>query len=381
MSAVEAILAALVGHPSVCGTPNGAILAYVRDYLAGHGVESVLVPGPEGDRANLFASIGPKVAGGLVLSAHLDVVPAPAERWLGDPFTLRSEGERLIGRGAVDMKGFVACVLASVPALVARKLTRPVHIALSYDEELGCVGVRHLIARLPELCPAPLGCVVGEPTTLRPVLRHKGKIAQRLTVTGKAGHSSRPDLADNAIHYAAELVRAVHAEARRHAAEGPYAEAFEPPYSTLQVGTIHGGTGINIVPERCVLEMEARAIAGQKPESLLAFLPAEAERIRAAAADDGHRVSIAIETLSAYPALALADDDRLVALTEAASGRPRQGAVSFGTEAGLFQAAGIPAIVCGPGDIDRAHKPEEFITRAELAGAMAMIERLADGLA
>lgn len=381
MSAVEAILAALVGHPSVCGTPNGAILAYVRDLLASHGVESIVVPGPEGDRANLFATIGPKVPGGLVLSAHLDVVPAPAERWLGDPFTLRSDGERLIGRGAVDMKGFVACVLASVPALVARKLSRPVHIALSYDEELGCVGVRHLIARLPELCPAPLGCVVGEPTNLRPVLRHKGKIAQRLTVTGKAGHSSRPDLADNAIHYAAELVRAIQAEARRHAAEGPYAEAFEPAYSTLQVGTIHGGTGINIVPERCVLEIEARAIAGQQPEALVAFLPDAAERIRAAAADDGHDVTIAIETLTTYPALALAEDHQLAAVTEAASRQPRQSAVSFGTEAGLFQAAGIPAIVCGPGDIDRAHKPEEFITRTELAGALAMIERLADGLA
>ena len=380
MTSVETALADLVAFPSVCRTPNAAIIAHVRGYLAGHGVESVIVPGPEGDRSNLFATIGPREPGGIILSAHLDVVPAAPEGWVGQPFALRRDGDRLIGRGAVDMKGFVASVLASVPDLASRRLTRPIHIALSYDEEVGCVGVRHLIARLPELCPRPAGCIVGEPTDLHPVLRHKGKIAQRVTVDGKAGHSSRTDLGDNAIHYAAELMAAVHAEARRHAAQGPFADSFAPPCSTIQVGTVQGGTGINIVPAECIFEVEARAIAGQAPAGLLAFLPREAERIRAAAVADGHNVAFGFETMSDYPPLDLPDEDPLVGLTEDVCGKPRQQAVSFGTEAGLFQAAGIPAIVCGPGDVNRAHKPEEYITDAELAGAMAMIARIADRL-
>lgn len=377
---VETILAELVGFPSVCRTPNGAIIEHVRAYLAGHGVDSVTVPGPEGDRANLFATIGPRVEGGVILSAHLDVVPAPPEGWLGDPFRLRRDGERLIGRGAVDMKGFAACVLASVPALVHRKLARPLHIALSYDEEVGCVGVRHLIARLPELCPPVLGCIVGEPSGLRPVLAHKGKIAQRVTVQGKAGHSSRTDLGDNAIHYAAGLVAAIHEEALRHVRQGPFAETFAPPYSTIQVGVIEGGTGINVVPAQCVFEVEARAIAGQEPAALLGFLPAVAARIWRDAAATGHKVGFGFETLSEYPPLALDEADPLVAFTETASGAPRRAAVSYGTEAGLFQQTGIAAIVCGPGDVDRAHKPEEYVTDAELAGAMAMIARIADRL-
>jgi len=377
---VETVLADLVGFPSVCRTPNGAIIEHVRAYLAGHGVDSVIVPGPEGDRANLFATIGPKVEGGIILSAHLDVVPAAPEGWVGDPFKLRRDGERLIGRGTVDMKGFAACVLASVPNLVATPLARPVHIALSYDEEVGCVGVRHLIARLPELCPPVLGCIVGEPSGLRPVLAHKGKIAQRVTVHGKAGHSSRTDLGDNAIHYAAGLISAIHDEALRHATQGPFAEAFVPPYSTLQVGVIKGGTGINIVPAQCVFEVEARAIAGQEPSALLGFLPGVAERIAREAAATGHKVDFSLETMSDYPPLALDESDPLVAFTEAVSGEARQAAVSYGTEAGLFQRAGIAAIVCGPGDVDRAHKPEEYITDGELAGAMAMIAGVADRL-
>lgn len=377
---VEEMLADLVAFPSVCRTPNGAIIEHVRAYLASHGVSSTIVPGPEGDRFNLFASIGPALPGGIILSAHLDVVPAATEGWIGEPFKLRRDGDRLIGRGAVDMKGFAACVLASVPMLVARKLSRPVHIALSYDEEVGCVGVRHLIAALPGLCPPPAGCIVGEPSGMHPVLRHKGKIAQMVTVHGKAGHSSRTDLGDNAIHYAAELIAAVQRESLRHAAEGPFAPAFAPPYSTLQVGTIRGGTGINIVPAECSFEIEARAIAGQQPARLLDFLPLEARRIADGAESTGHSVAFSFETMSDYPPLDLDDTDPLVALSEAVSGMPRQQAVSYGTEAGRFQEAGIPAIVCGPGDVNRAHKPEEYITDGELAQAMAMIERLADRL-
>lgn len=379
-ASVASILADLVAFPSVCRLPNGPIIAHVRQFLAAHGVASVIVPGPEGDRQNLFATIGPQGPGGIILSAHLDVVPATPEGWVGDPFVLRRDGERLIGRGAVDMKGFAACILASVPLFTGRDLKRPIHIALSYDEEVGCVGVQHLIARLPELCPQPLGCIVGEPSGMRPVLRHKGKISQRIVVEGKAGHSSRTDLGDNAIHYAAELISAIHTEAQRQAAEGPFVPGFAPPYSTIQVGTIRGGTGINVIPAECVFEVEARAIAGQEPAALLAFMDAQCERIRAQAERTGHRVSFIRETTSDYPPLDLPESDPLVALTEAISLSPRREPVSYGTEAGRYQAAGIPAIVCGPGDVNRAHKPEEYIEDGELAAAMAMLERLADHL-
>ncbi|MGK9168398.1 acetylornithine deacetylase [Inquilinus limosus] len=376
MKTVEEILADLVAIPSVCRTANGAIVDYVRACLAEHGVAATVLPGPEGDRSNLFATIGPAEVPGMILSAHLDVVPAAPEGWTGHPFTLRRDGDRLFGRGAVDMKGFVACVLASVPALIAARLPRPVHIALSYDEEVGCVGVRHMIDRLPRLCAPPLGCIVGEPTGLRPVLRHKGKIARRVRVRGRAGHSSRPDLADNAIHLAAELIVKVRDEARRLEAEGPFDDRFAPPVSTLQVGVVGGGTGVNIVPAECVFDLEARAIPGTDPAELWEPIARFAEARVAAMRAEGRSVAVESETLSLYPALDLADDHPLAALAEAISEQPRQAAVSFGTEAGLYQQAGVPAVVCGPGDIDRAHKPDEFITRVELASGVTMIERL-----
>jgi acetylornithine deacetylase len=374
---VEEVLSGLVQIPSVAQRPNGAIVDYVRAYLGQFGVASRVVAGPEGDRFNLFATIGPADQPGYVLSGHLDVVPAEESTWTSDPFRLQRDGERLVGRGSVDMKGFVACVLASVPSLVARPLGRPIHIALTYDEEVGCVGVRYLVSRLPSLCHPPLGCIVGEPTAMHPVLRHKGKAALRATVFGRSAHSSQPDLGVNAIYRAAEIVAAVRELAERLAAEGPFSPLFEPPYSTLQVGVIDGGTAVNIVPDRCVLDIEARAIPGVEPRALLEALPLGATR-----SDQARELpAVEVEWQSNYPALDLAEDDPLVALAEDVSGRRRAGAVSFGTEAGIYQQAGIPAIVCGPGDIARAHRPNEFILREELMQCMGALERLGDRLA
>jgi acetylornithine deacetylase len=350
---------------------------YVRRYLGQCGVASTVVAGPEGDRFNLLATIGPADRAGYVLSGHLDVVPAEEPTWTSDPFRLKRDGERLVGRGSVDMKGFVACVLASVPSLVARPLGRPIHIALTYDEEVGCVGVRYLVSRLPSLCHPSLGCIVGEPTAMRPVLRHKGKAALRATVFGRSAHSSQPDLGVNAIYRAAEIVAAVRELAERLAAEGPFSPLFEPPHSTLQVGVIDGGTAVNIVPDRCVLDIEARAIPGVEPRALLETLPLGATR-----SDQARELpAVEVEWQSNYPALDLAEDDPLVALAEDVSGRRRAGAVSFGTEAGIYQQAGIPAILCGPGDIARAHRPNEFILREELMECMGALERLGDRLA
>lgn len=360
----EPMLSRLVSFPSVVGRPNGAIIGLVRDYLAGHGVEARVLPGPEGDRSNLFATIGPAGVPGLILSGHLDVVPAEEPQWLDDPFAMRDREGRLIGRGTCDMKGFVAAVLSAVPDLVAMDLPAPIHLALSYDEEAGCRGVPHLLARLPDLCAPPLGCVVGEPSNLTPVLCHKGKAAIRVVTRGRSGHSSRPDLGSNAVH---KLLPVLEEVVRTQAAlrEGACDARFAPPYSTVQAGVVRGGQAINIIPDRAEIEIEARAIAGVDPVALL-------QPVRAAAGEDAE-----IEVLSAYPALSLPADHALARLMTGLTGKTPLGAVSYGTEAGLFQQAGVPAIICGPGDISRAHKPEEFLTRDELHAARALVVALA----
>ncbi|MGR3198462.1 MAG: acetylornithine deacetylase [Paracoccus sp. (in: a-proteobacteria)] len=365
----ERLLSALVNFASVVGTDNSGIAGFVHDHLAGHGIGVCVLPGPDAGRSNLLATIGDPAVPGYVLSGHLDVVPADEAGWSGNPFTLRTDGDRLIGRGACDMKGFVAAILAVAPQLAHMDLPVPIHIALSYDEEAGCRGVPHLLAALPELCAPPLGAIIGEPTGLAPVLAHKGKAALRLVANGRSGHSSRPDLGQNAIH---GLLPVLTAAAAQVAAlqSGPQDARFAPPFSSLQIGTVTGGQAVNIIPDRAEAEIEARAIAGVDPLSLL-------EPVVAAAAKAG----VTAVPLSSYPALALNADHPLAALSAAASGRAPLDAVSFGTEAGLFQLAGIPAIICGPGDIARAHRPEEYLTRDELAATCAMIVRLGTLLA
>lgn len=366
---VTEILDRLIGFPSVVGKPNGDIVNWISDYLVEQGVHVRLLKGPEGDRSNLFATIGPKDMPGYILSGHMDVVPAGEPEWASSPFILRRDNDKLFGRGASDMKGFLASVLAAVPVLAKAGLSRPIHIAFSYDEEAGCRGVPHLIARLPELCVKPLGAIIGEPSNMQAVRAHKGKAAARVTVQGHSGHSSRPDLGLNAIHAMAEVLNAAvdAAEALTH---GPLDLAFEPPYSSLQAGVISGGQALNIIPDNCVLELEARAVSGINPVGLLGPIKAKAEALVA----KGFKVDWA--ELSAYPALSLPADAALAVLLKELTGKEPLGAVSYGTEAGLYQAAGIDAIICGPGDIGRAHKPNEYILESELADCQRMIEAL-----
>jgi acetylornithine deacetylase len=363
------ILERLVSFPSVVGTPNGAIVDWITTYLRSHAVEVRVLPGPEGDRANLFATLGPRDRPGYILSGHMDVVPAEEAQWRADPFTLRAEGDALFGRGTSDMKGFLAAVLASVPALKAGRLDRPLHVAFSYDEEAGCRGAPHLISRLPELCPPPLGAIIGEPSGMRGVRAHKGKAAARIRIEGRAGHSSRPDQGINAIHLMAEVLAKAVATAQA-LAEGPQDPTFEPPYSSMQIGTIRGGQALNIVPDLCVADLEARAIPGHAPRALLDPVHAVIGSLAA------RGVNATWETLSEYPALSLPANAPLAARVERLTGNPPLAAVSYGTEAGLYQEAGIAAIICGPGDIDRAHKPNEFIRLDELHACQAFIEAL-----
>lgn len=368
MNATE-ILERLVSFDSVVGTPNAAIVEWIVAYLDRHHASTKVFLGPEGDRSNLFATIGPADVPGYIVSGHMDVVPADASEWTSSPYTLRRDGDRLFGRGTTDMKGYLAAALAAVPHLVKAGLKRPIHLAFSYDEEAGCRGVPHLIARLPELCAPPLGAIIGEPSNMRAVLAHKGKAAARVTIRGRAGHSSRPDLGLNAIHAMAGVLNAAIDQATR-LTQGPFDAAFEPAYSSLQAGVIAGGKAVNIIPDLCTLELEARAISGIKPGDLLDPIRKTAQSLHPKG------FSVEWDELSSYPALALSPQSPLALLVAELTGEAPLGAVSYGTEAGLYQAAGVDAVICGPGDIGRAHKPDEFILESELAACQRFIEAL-----
>lgn len=374
--AAAAILADLVA----CADLPGASNARVADCVAGHlrrmGVEPVILPGPEGDRVSIFATIGPRDVPGVILSGHMDVVPAADQVWASDPFRLTARDGRLYGRGTSDMKGFLACMLAMVPVFQRAGLARPVHLAFSYDEEIGCRGVPHLIAALPGLCAPPMACIVGEPSDMRPVRSHKGKETTRFVLTGRAAHSSQPGAGVNANYAGAALALAARDLNARLAALGPFDADFDPPHSTVMAGVIRGGTAVNIVPDACTLDVEVRSIPAQNPGDVMAELTARAESL----VRDGTALAARAETLAAYPALPPADP-ALTALLERLSGRAALQSVSYGTEAGLFRAAGIPSIICGPGRIDRAHRPDEYITAEELAGCCAMLRALAGHLA
>lgn len=330
----EALLERLVGFPSVVGRPNGELMDFVADYLRGHGAKVTRLVGPEGDRENLFATLGDPSVPGLVLSGHVDVVPAEEPDWLADPFVLRRDGDKLIGRGACDMKGFDAAVLAAVPALAKMELRAPIHIAFSYDEEAGCRGVPHLLAALPELCAAPAGCIVGEPSNLTPVLAHKGKAALELRAAGVAGHSSRPDLGENAIHRLLPVLARVVAleEQLKH---GPRDTRFLPPYSTVQVGTIAGGQAVNIIPDAARARIELRSIQGVDPRALLEPLL--------------DQPGIEGDWLSSYPALALDRDHPLAALMARVTGATPLDGVSFAPRRACSSKPACPPSSAGRG--------------------------------
>jgi len=366
---VEEILAALIGFPSVVGTPNDAIVGWISVYAKANGAHVDILPGPEGDRANLFITIGPRDVPGYVLSGHTDVVPAGEAEWSTDPFKLHNDGEKLYGRGTTDMKGFLACALATLPKFASVQLQRPVHLAFSYDEEAGCRGVPHMLAALPDLCAKPLGAIIGEPSRMQAVRAHKGKAAARLEVIGRSGHSSRPDLGLNAVHAMAHVIAQASIYGKTLEG-GPFDNSFEPPYSSLQFGVVSGGQAVNIIPDRCTADIEVRTISGISPIALLEPVKQQLLSLRA----DGFEVHW--HELSAYPALSLAGDSALSQLMVELTGQETLAAVSYGTEAGLFQQAGIDAIICGPGDIGRAHRPNEYIEINELHACQKMIEDL-----
>ncbi|MDG9882369.1 acetylornithine deacetylase [Pseudomonas sp. GD04058] len=371
------LLARLIAFPTVSRDSNLELIAFIRDYLASHGVDSELFLNDEGTKANLFATIGPRDRGGVVLSGHTDVVPVDGQAWTVEPFVMSERDGRLYGRGAADMKGFIACVLAAVPAFVAAPLRTPVHLAFSYDEEVGCLGVRSMLAALEQRPHKPVLCLIGEPTELKPVLGHKGKLAIRCQVHGAACHSAYAPFGVNAIEYAARLIGKLGEIGERLAAPELHDERFDPPFSTVQTGVIKGGRALNIVPAECEFDFEVRALPGFDAQVVADELErfAEAELVPKMQAVEP-ATGVSLRPLSAYPGLATAPDSEAARLLAMLSGSDGFGTVAFGTEGGLFEQAGIPTVVCGPGSMDQGHKPDEFVSLKQLRGCDEMLGRL-----
>lgn len=368
----------LVAFDTTSAKSNLALIEAVADYLDGFGIRARLVHNDERDKANLYATIGPQDRGGVVLSGHSDVVPVAGQPWRTDPFALHEADGKLYGRGAADMKGFIACVLAAVPALMERSLATPLHIALSYDEEVGCIGVRRLLDMIRAELPLPTAVIVGEPTGMRVVNAHKGISVQTTTVTGRDGHSSAPDRGVSAIGYAAEIIRFLAGLARELAARAGADPRFDPPGTTINVGTIWGGTAVNIIARECSFRWEFRSIPDADPAGVLArfdaFVAAEIlPRMRQVHPD----ASVVTETRAGSPALRAEPDSPAESLARRLTGANEAHAVAFVCEAGLFRQAGIPAVVCGPGEISQAHQPNEYVARDQLAACDAFLARLA----
>ncbi|MDX1368185.1 acetylornithine deacetylase [Pseudomonas sp.] len=375
------LLAELVAFPTVSRDSNLALIEFVRDYLAGLGVACELDYNAERSKANLYATIGPADRGGVLLSGHSDVVPVAGQDWAVPPFALSERDGKLYGRGTADMKGFIACALATVPHFLEKPLRLPLHLAFSYDEEVGCLGVRSLLAKLQQRPNRPLLCIIGEPTELKPVLGHKGKLAMRCQVQGAACHSAYAPQGVNAIEYAAKLINRLGEISQRLTAVERQDARFDPPYSTVQTGLISGGRALNIVPADCQFDFEVRALPSDDPQQVADELRAYAEtellplmRQRSTAS------AIDFQPLSAYPGLATEPQSEAAELLALLSGSRDFGTVAFGTEGGLFHQTGIPTVVCGPGSMDQGHKPDEFVSCAQLAGCDAMLKRLADWL-
>lgn len=375
MSRSRDLLETLVGFDTTSRESNLHLIEFVRDYLAGFGVPSELVYNEQRSKANLFASVGPVELPGIVLSGHTDVVPVDGQPWTLPPFTLTERDGKLFGRGTADMKGYIACVLALVPELVKAPLRMPVHIALSYDEEVGCLGVRSLLAVLEQRPVKPMLCIIGEPTELKPVLGHKGKLAMRCDVHGEACHSAYAPSGVNAIEHAADLISELGRIGQRlRSRQDP---RFDPPFSTVQTGMISGGKALNIVPADCRFDFEVRALPATDPAEVAQELQAYAlQQVLPRMQAVSKQSSIRFTELSAYPGLVTDEHSQAAQLIADFCGSQEFGTVAFGTEGGLFDAAGIPTVVCGPGSMEQGHKPDEFVSVAQLAGCDAMLRRM-----
>ncbi len=372
------LLGHMVAMPTESTTPNRTLIDWAADHLQAFGATTSIIGGPEG-RANLLASIGPSGPGGLLLSGHTDVVPA-GTGWASDPYSLSIVGEHLVGRGTADMKGFIACVLAAVETLDPTRLSAPLHIALSYDEEIGCVGVRgllqHLVDNRFDEHLRPDLVLIGEPTMMRPRHAHLGKLAYSVSFTAQAGHSSLSPFLPNAISSAARVIASLEAIAAAHRHSAYRDDTGEANAEvTVNVGTITGGTALNVLAARCDITFEMRHSASLDPDSLLAPLWIAIEEERATLASVGGGVEIT--EITRYPALATDASSPWVRMVERAADRGVSTPLGFGTEGGLFAVAlDVPVVICGPGDIGVAHKPDEYVALDQLRACLAFVSRI-----
>jgi acetylornithine deacetylase len=375
------MLERLVTFDTTSRNSNLKLIDFVRHYLDAHGVPYRVSTDTAGRKANIHAILGPQAAGGVALSGHVDTVPVDGQAWSADPFTLRRNNGRLYARGACDMKGFVASCLAAVPDFKAMNLARPLHLFISYDEEVGCQGAQRLIEDLHDSGLKPALCIVGEPSGMKPILAHKGKMNVGVTVRGVPGHSSEPDKGVNAIYAAAEAIAWIAAEARRLSHEGPFEEGFDPPHTTIHVGTVQGGTILNIIPEHAEFVMEWRHIPADDPHRDLQRLKDfAASKIEPAMKAVNPATGFSYDILVEMPGLSLDPGHELASLVKQLTGSNSAGKVSYGTEGGFYQDAGIATIICGPGHIAQAHQPDEFVAQTELDACDAFIRRLAKQL-
>lgn len=375
------ILEKLIALPTVSRDSNLDLIAYVSDTLRDHGIASRLVPSQDGHKANLFATIGPQDRPGVMLSGHTDVVPVDGQNWTLPPFVMTERDGKLYGRGAADMKGFVACALSAGIKASKIGLATPLHLAFSYDEEVGCLGVRSLIDLLQAAPHRPLLCIVGEPTGMQVATGHKGKIAARALCRGREGHSALAPLALNAIHLGCDLIAVLRKEQDRLAREGARDGDYDVPYTTVHVGRIDAGVALNIVPNLCQVDFEIRNVTDDDPQAILAGIRAEAARIAADASSLAQEAAIEIEVINSYPGLETPASSQAVAFVKSLTGANRTTKVAFGTEGGLFNRdLGTPTVVCGPGSMAQGHKPDEFVSVEQMRRCDEMLERLLERL-
>jgi acetylornithine deacetylase len=375
-----ALLDRLVAFDTESSRSNLPLIDFVEDYLLGLGARFTRIPNAEGDKAALFVTIGPDVDGGVVLSGHTDVVPVTGQQWTSPPFTLRRDGERLYGRGTCDMKGFDALCLAMAPEFLAAPLKKPIHIMLSYDEETSCAGCLDTIARFGKDLPRPALAVIGEPTLMQVADAHKSVATYRTRVIGHEAHSSKPWLGISAVHVACELVSALEKIGRELEAERDPHGRFDPAFSTVHVGIINGGTARNIMARTCEFYWEFRGLPHVPQDRALKRFEAYCEAL--AAQRFAKFPNAKIETLIEIeaPGLRAEPDSAASTLALALARANHTIAVPYATEAGQFQLGGLPAVICGPGSIDQAHQPDEYIEIAQLAEGVAFLRRLASQL-
>ncbi|RWC50547.1 acetylornithine deacetylase [Mesorhizobium sp.] len=376
------ILEKLIAFPTVSRVSNLDLIGYVTELLAAQGIACQIIRSADGHKANLFATIGPADAPGVMLSGHTDVVPIDGQDWTLPPFEMSARDSKLYGRGAADMKGFVACALAACLKASKMSLQTPLHLALSYDEEVGCIGVHSLIDMLQAAPHRPLLCIVGEPTSMQVATGHKGKLAARAICRGREGHSALAPLALNAIHLGCDFVSALRQEQDWLARDGVRDGDYDIPYTTVHVGKMNAGVALNIVPNLCQLDFEIRNVAADNPDQILDGLRAAAARIAAAASTIAPEAAIDIDITNTYPGLDTPANSQAVAFVKSLTGANDTIKVAFGTEGGLFSRdLGTPTIVCGPGSMAQGHRPDEFVSVEQMRRCDDMLDNLLRRLA